>query len=94
MVLRRILGPSLETGAVFDAALSGNWAIAIGCLRAVQEKCDEKDRGVRLGKSHARDGRGIPPFSQSARKRMGNRQKWNGRTPQKEKAHPNPSAPW
>jgi len=30
MALRRILGPSLETGAVFDAALSGNYcAIAI-----------------------------------------------------------------
>jgi len=32
--LRRILGPSLETGAVFDAALSVNYcAIAIACLR-------------------------------------------------------------
>ena len=45
-VLRRILGPSLETGAVFDAALSGNYcAIAIRVsVRAVQEKCDEKGR--------------------------------------------------
>ena len=44
MVLRRILGPSLETGAVFDAVLSVNYcAIAIGVsVRAVQEKCDEK----------------------------------------------------
>ena len=44
MVLRRILGPSLETGAIFDAALSGNYcAIAIRVsVRAVQEKCDEK----------------------------------------------------
>jgi hypothetical protein len=33
MVLRRMLGPSLETGTVFDIALSGNYcAIAIGCL--------------------------------------------------------------
>ena len=33
MVLRRILGPSLETGAIFDAALSGNYcAITIWCL--------------------------------------------------------------
>jgi len=32
-VLRRIFGPSLETGAIFDAALSGNYcAIAIWCL--------------------------------------------------------------
>jgi hypothetical protein len=46
MVLRRILGPSLETGAVFDAALSGNYcAIAIRVsVMAVQEKCDEKGR--------------------------------------------------
>jgi len=44
MVLRRILGPSLETGAVFDVALSGNYcAIATGVsVRTVQEKCDEK----------------------------------------------------
>jgi hypothetical protein len=34
MVLRRILGPSLETGAVLDAGLSGNYcAIAIARLR-------------------------------------------------------------
>jgi len=34
MVLRRMMGPSLETDAVFDAALSGNYrAIAIVCLR-------------------------------------------------------------
>jgi len=33
MVWRRIIGPSLETGAVFDAALSGNYgSIAIWCL--------------------------------------------------------------
>ena len=34
MVLRRMMGPSLETGAVLDAPLSGNYcAIAIACLR-------------------------------------------------------------
>ena len=33
MVLRRMMGPSLATGAVFDAALSGYYcAIAIRCL--------------------------------------------------------------
>jgi len=33
MVLRRMLGPSLETGTVLDIALSGNYcAIAIACL--------------------------------------------------------------
>src|SRR5260370_17050786 len=44
MVLRRILGPSLETGKVFDAVLSVNsCTIAIGVsVRAVQEKCDER----------------------------------------------------
>jgi len=47
MVLRRMMGPSLETGAVFDAALSGNYcAIAIRVsVTGVREKCDE--RGLR-----------------------------------------------
>ena len=45
-VLRRMIGPSLETGTVFDAVLSVNYcAIAIRVsVRAVQEKCDEKGR--------------------------------------------------
>jgi hypothetical protein len=42
-------------------------------VRAVQEKCDEKGRSVRFGRAHARDDRGIPPFSQSARKGWGTR---------------------
>jgi hypothetical protein len=44
MVLRRILGPSLETGAVFDAVLSVNYCANCDCVSvmAVQEKCDEK----------------------------------------------------
>ncbi len=48
--LRRILGPSLETGTVFDALLSVNYcAIAIRVsVRAVQEKCDEKAGGPRF----------------------------------------------
>ena len=47
MVLRRMMGPSLETGAVLDAALSGNcFTMAIGVsVMAVQEKCDEKEQG-------------------------------------------------
>jgi hypothetical protein len=33
IVLRRMMGPSLETGAILDAALSMNYcAIAIRCL--------------------------------------------------------------
>ena len=48
MVLRRILGPSLKTGAVFDAALSVNYCANCDfvSVRAVQEKCDEKGRGA------------------------------------------------
>jgi hypothetical protein len=43
-VLRRMTGPSLETGAVFDAVLSVNYhAILIWVsVIAVREKCDEK----------------------------------------------------
>jgi len=69
-VLRRILGPSLETGTIFDAVLSVNYCAIcdLVSVRAVQEKCDEKGGGVRFGKAHEGDGGGIPPFSQSARK--------------------------
>src|SRR5260221_315694 len=46
-VSRRILGPSLETGTVFDTVLSGNYCAICDCLSvmAVREKCDEKGRG-------------------------------------------------
>ncbi len=48
MVLRRILGPSLETGTVFDAVLSVNYCANCDSVsvRAVQEKCDEKRLGT------------------------------------------------
>src|SRR6266446_3143075 len=48
MVLRRILGPSLETGTVFDAVLSVNYCANCDSVsvRAVQEKCDEKGLGA------------------------------------------------
>ena len=44
MVLRRMLGPSLETGAVLDAVLSVNYCANCDwvSVRAVLEKCDEK----------------------------------------------------
>jgi len=48
MVLRRMMGPSLETGAVLDAALSGNYcAIRDGVSAiAVTLVCDEKRAGA------------------------------------------------
>src|SRR5260221_7292000 len=46
-VLRRMMGPSLETGAVFDAVLSVNYcAIAIACLRWPSHLCVMKKAGV------------------------------------------------
>jgi hypothetical protein len=46
MVLRRILGPSLETVAVLDALLSVNYCADCDSVSvmAVREKCDEKGR--------------------------------------------------
>jgi hypothetical protein len=43
-VLRRIMGPSLETGTVFDAVLSVNYYAILDWVSviAVREKCDEK----------------------------------------------------
>jgi hypothetical protein len=51
-VLRQILRPSLETGAVFDALLSVNYCAIAICVsvRAVLEKCDEKGGGVKVWK--------------------------------------------
>ncbi len=60
MVLRRMMGPSLETGAVFDAVLSVNYCANCDSVsvRAVQEKCDE--RGRELPPCDER-GRELPP---------------------------------
>jgi hypothetical protein len=50
MVLRRMMGPSLETGAVLDVALSKNSRrIAIGCLCCRYEKNVMKKAGVEFG---------------------------------------------
>jgi hypothetical protein len=48
MVLRRMMGPSLETGAVLDAALSGNYCANRDCVSAIAVTlvCDEKGAGV------------------------------------------------
>jgi hypothetical protein len=71
MVLRRILGPSLETVAVLDALLSVNYCADCDSVsvRAVQEKCDEKDGGVRFGKAHARDGPWNPNLFRKVREK-------------------------
>jgi hypothetical protein len=46
MVLRRMMGPSLETGAALDGALPREFSHDGDCVsvRAVQEKCDEKEK--------------------------------------------------
>ena len=44
--LRRIMGPTLETDAIFDAVLSVNYcaiAVVVSVMR-LQEMCDEKGR--------------------------------------------------
>src|SRR2546421_12381116 len=54
--LRRMTGPSLETGAVFDAVLSVNYCANCDSVsvRAVQEKCDEKGLGAASGPRNVR----------------------------------------
>src|ERR1700756_1981476 len=46
--LRRMIGPSLKTGAVFDAALSENCCAIcdLVSVMGVQEKCDEKRQAL------------------------------------------------
>ena len=72
MVLRRMMGPSLETGTVFDAVLSVNYCANCDCVSVmdVQEKCDEKRQGVRLGKSVRETAVGAYLFAKCAQ-RMG-----------------------
>jgi len=58
MILRRILGPSLETGAVLDAVLSVNYCANWDwvSVRAVLEKCDERKGRVRASRAAQGDG--------------------------------------
>jgi len=51
MVLWRMLGPSLETGTVFDIALSGNYCAIANrvSVMAVQERCDDKGLKAAFG---------------------------------------------
>jgi hypothetical protein len=48
MILRRMMDPSLETGAVLDAVLSGNSHMVVVCVSAMDVTlvCDEKRVGV------------------------------------------------
>ncbi len=56
MVLRRMMGPSLEAGTVFDAVLSVNYCANCDSVSviAVQEKCDEKRLGAASGRRNVR----------------------------------------
>src|SRR6266436_6801282 len=57
MVLRRMMGPSLETGAIFDAVLSVNYCANCDSVsvRAVRKKCDEKGRWREARKTPLRE---------------------------------------
>ena len=88
MVLRRILGPSLETGALFDAPLSGNYCRTADCVsvREVQEKCDEKGLGAASGRRNVRCRQfGRAPFGYPPRLRSGLRQNRAGFLEKREK---------
>src|SRR5258707_15826668 len=77
MVLRRMMGPSLETGAVFDAVLSVNYCANCDSVsvRAVREKCDEKGLGDASGPRNVRCRQfGRAPFGSPPRLRSGLRQ--------------------
>ena len=88
MVLRRMMSPSLETGAVFDAVLSVNYCANCDSVsvRAVQEKCDEKGLGAASG--HPMLGVGSsagPPFGSPPRLRSGLRRNRAGFLEEREK---------
>src|SRR6266704_2658725 len=56
MVLRRMMGPSLETGTDFDALVWVNYCANCESVsvRAVREKCDEKGLGAASGHRNVR----------------------------------------
>src|SRR5258706_4516011 len=62
---KRMMGPSLETGTVFDAVLSVNYCANCDCVsvRAVQEKCDEKGPGAASGRRKVKIGSSAGPPS-------------------------------
>jgi hypothetical protein len=71
MVLRRMLGPSLETGTVFDIALSGNYCAICDCVSvmAAREKCDDKGLKAAFGHRSLTESAVVQgPFSKSARR--------------------------
>jgi hypothetical protein len=96
MVLQRMMSPSLEAGAVFDAVLSVNYCANCDSVSviAVQEKCDEKGLGAASGRRNARCRQfGRAPFGYPPRLRSGASAK-QGRLSRKarEGAHPIPSS--
>src|SRR6266403_458445 len=88
MVLRRMMGPSLETGSVFDAVLSVNYCANCDSVsvRAVREKCDEKGLGAASGRRNVRCRQSAgPPFGSPPRLRSGLRQNRAGFLEKREK---------
>src|SRR4029077_17098671 len=88
MVLRRMMGPSLETDQFFNAALSVNYCRIADCVsvRAVQEKCDEKGLGAASGHRNVRCRQfGRAPFGYPPRLRSGLRQNRAGFPEKREK---------
>jgi len=70
MILRRMMGPSLKTATVFDAALSGNYCVNCDSVSviAVQEKCDEKGLGAASGHRNVRCRQFVRAPSRSTRR--------------------------
>src|SRR6266446_2239522 len=88
MVLRRMMGPSLETGTVFDAVLSVNYCANCDSVsvRAVREKCDEKGLGAASAHRNVRCRQfGRLPFGYPPRLRSGLRQNRGGFLEKREK---------
>jgi len=87
MILRRILGPSLEAGAVLDVALSGKLLQDCDSVSviAVQERCDEKGLGAASGHRNVRCRQFAGPFGYPPRLRSGLRQNRAGFLEKREK---------
>jgi hypothetical protein len=86
-----MMGPSLETGTVFDAVLSVNYCANCDSVsvRAVREKCDEKGLGAASGRRNIRCRQfGTAAFGYPPRLRSGLRENRAGFLEKREGAHP------